>query len=79
MEEEHHHVSIPRLQKLAHEFHDKDFRDAYVAAQTRRFLARQMRKFRGSMSQTEFAGMLDKQQTIVSRLENPNYSGWRGA
>ncbi len=65
-----------RFLKLAQQFHDKEFRDSYVAAHTRRFLARQMRKFRGDLSQTEFAEQLDKQQTIVSRLENPNYSGW---
>lgn len=58
------------------QFRDKEFRDTYVAAHTRRFLARQMRKFRGELSQTEFAEYLGKQQTIVSRLENPNYSGW---
>ena len=65
-----------RFTKLAHQFGDKEFRDSYVAALTRRFLARQMKKFRGDASQTEFAARLDKQQTIVSRLENPNYSGW---
>lgn len=65
-----------RLAKLAHQFRDKSFRDTYVVAHTRRFLARQMRKFRGSMSQTEFADFLGKKQTVVSRLENPNYTGW---
>ena len=37
-----------------------------------------MRKFRGDLSQIEFAEryFFCKQQTIVSRLENPNYSGW---
>jgi hypothetical protein len=72
----HHRASSHRLEKLAVEFHDKEYRDTYVAAHTRRFLARQMRKFRGDKSQTEFAEMLDKRQTVVSRLENPNYSGW---
>jgi hypothetical protein len=76
MDEEPHAVGSHRLRSLAEEFHNKEFRDTYVAAHTRRFLARQMRKFRGEMSQTEFAGLIDKQQTIVSRLENPNYSGW---
>jgi hypothetical protein len=76
MEEEPRPVHSSRLRTLVREFHNKEFRDTYVAAHTRRFLARQMRKFRGQMSQTEFAGILDKRQTIVSRLENPNYSGW---
>ena len=76
MDEERPHAVSSRLLKLAQQFSDKEFRDSYVAALTRRFLARQMRKFRGDLSQIEFAERLGKQQTIVSRLENPNYSGW---
>jgi hypothetical protein len=56
--------------------HDKKYRDGYVAAHNRQVLAKQMREFRGDKSQTEFAELIDKRQTIVSRLENPNYSGW---
>lgn len=76
MDEERPPVRSSRFLKLAKQFRDKEFRDTYVAAHTRRFLARQMRKFRGDLSQMDFAGKLGKQQTIVSRLENPNYSGW---
>jgi transcriptional regulator with XRE-family HTH domain len=76
MKEERPQSASSRFFKLAQQFRDKEFRDTYVAAHTRRFLARQMRKFRGDLSQTEFAEQLGKQQTIVSRLENPNYSGW---
>jgi hypothetical protein len=56
--------------------HDKRYRDGYVAAHTRQVLAKQMREFRGKMPQTEFANLIDKRQTVVSRLENPSYSGW---
>jgi hypothetical protein len=56
--------------------HDRSYRDGYVAAHTRQVLAKQMRELRGTMPQTEFAELLDKRQTVVSRLENPNYSGW---
>ncbi len=76
MSEEHPRAASSRFLKLAEQFHDKEFRDAYVSAHTRRFLARQMRKFRGNLSQTAFAEQLGKRQTIVSRLENPDYSGW---
>ncbi len=35
-----------------------------------------MRKFRGEKSQAEFAEMIDKRQTVVSRLEDANYGKW---
>jgi len=66
----------PRLLRLAEKMHDKEYRDGYVAAHTRQVLSKQMREFRGAKPQVEFAALLDKRQTMVSRLENPNYSGW---
>ena len=76
MDDERRPAAFHRLLKLAKEFCSKEFRDTYVASHTRRFLAWQMRKFRGDLSQTEFADLIEKRQTIISRLENPNYSGW---
>lgn len=70
------HATSRRLRRLAEQMRDKRYRDAYVASHTRQMLARQMRKFRGGMSQAEFAGTIGKRQTIISRLENPDYSGW---
>jgi len=55
---------------------DKRYRDSYIASHTRQVLAKQMREFRGDMSQAEFAGLIDKRQTMISRLENPAYVGW---
>jgi hypothetical protein len=55
---------------------DKRYRDGYVAAHTRQVLAKQMREFRGKMSQTSFAKLIGKRQTMISRLENPSYVGW---
>jgi hypothetical protein len=65
-----------RLQVLAEKFHDKRYRDGYVAAHTRGVLARQMRNFRGELSQAEYAAKIGKQKTVVGRLENPAYGGW---
>jgi len=65
-----------RVVRLAEKFHNKEYRDTYVESHTRRFLAHQMRKFRGEKSQVEFGDILNKRQTIVWRLEDPNYSGW---
>ena len=66
----------PRLPRLAAKFHDKQYRDAYVAAHAREVLAKQMRNFRGDLSQAEYAVKIDKQKTVVGRLENPAYGGW---
>jgi hypothetical protein len=65
-----------RLPSLAEQFHDKRYRDGYVAAHTRSVLARQMRNFRGENSQAEFGVEIGKRQTVVSRLESPAYGGW---
>jgi hypothetical protein len=65
-----------RIERLALKFHSKEYRDTYVEAHSRRFLAHQMREFRGNESQTEFGQRLGKSQTIVSRLEDATYSGW---
>jgi len=65
-----------RIRSLIEKMRDKRYRDGYVAAHTRQVLAKQMREFRGSMPQMEFAAAIGKRQTMVSRLENPNYVGW---
>jgi hypothetical protein len=35
-----------------------------------------MRNFRGELSQVEYAEKIDKQKTVIGRLESPAYSGW---
>ncbi len=69
-------VDSPRLPRLAEKFQDKRYRDGYVAAHTRGLLARQMRNFRGELSQSEFGSEIGKRQTVVSRLESSAYGGW---
>lgn len=64
--------AIRLLKKLA----VKRYRDAYVQTHTRRFLAQQMRAFRGERSQEEMGKLLDKPQSVVSRLEDPTYGKW---
>src|SRR5262245_27153895 len=76
MATERHLAASPRLRSLIEKFCDKAYRDSYIAAHSRRFLARQMRKFRGEKSQTDFGALLEKRQTVVSRLEDPNYGKW---
>jgi hypothetical protein len=67
---------IQRLASLARRFRDKRYRDGYVAAHTRNVLARQMRNFRGELSQVKFAELIGKRPTQIQRLESPAYSGW---
>lgn len=69
-------VDSHRAANLIEKFRNKKYRNSYVTAHTRRFLARQMRKFRGDKSQMEFGEILGKQQTVVSRLEDPAYGKW---
>ena len=76
MLEKQNRAASPRESNLVEKFKDKPYRDSYVASHTRRFLARQMRKFRGEKSQAEFGKMIDKRQTVVSRLEDPKYGKW---
>ena len=70
-------VDSPRLSSLAEKMHDKRYRDGYVASHTRRVLAQQMRNFRGELSQSQFAELIGKRQTVISRLENPSYGAWQ--
>ncbi len=76
MPDEQHHASSHRLTRLALKLADKAYRNSYVAHQTRQFLARQVRKLRGDKSQTEFGKSIAKPQSVVSRLEDPNYGKW---
>jgi Helix-turn-helix len=69
-------IPIERLSSLAKRFRDKRYRDGYVAAHARNVLARQMRNFRGDLSQAKFAELIGKRPTQVRRLESPAYSGW---
>ena len=71
-----HHASSHRFARLVPKLADKAYRNSYVAHQTRQFLARQVRALRGDKSQNEFGVLLDKPQSVVSRLEDPNYGKW---
>ncbi len=61
--------------RLKEKFKEKQYRDAYIKRSNREYIAYQIRKIRGTKTQTEFADMLGTRQTIISRIENPNYEG----
>ena len=69
-------VSSHRIGRLAAKMSDAGYRNRYMESHTRQILAKQMREFRGELSQAEFARKIGKSQQIVSRLENPSYHGW---
>jgi len=73
---ERHPADSHRIPSLIEKFRNRRYRHSYVVSHTRRFLARQMRKFRGDKSQTEFGELIGKQQTVVSRLEDSAYGKW---
>jgi predicted XRE-type DNA-binding protein len=61
------------MKRLTKKFRSKRFRDSYVDANVRTFLAQQIRSLRGDMSQAEFAKLLATTQSVVSRFEDPSY------
>ncbi len=57
--------------------HNKDFgnsafRKSYISAKAWLDIANQIRELRGNMSQEAFAEKIEKPQSVVSRLENPD-------
>ena len=67
---------IDRIRRLLQKLRGKRYRDAFVQTHTRQFLAQQMRAFRGERSQDEMGALLDKPQSVISRLEDASYGKW---
>jgi transcriptional regulator with XRE-family HTH domain len=60
---------------MLEDFADKDFRDAFVEENIKTGLALQIRALRekAQLSQPALAKMAGKTQSVISRLEDPNY------
>ncbi|MBH9807673.1 helix-turn-helix domain-containing protein, partial [Clostridioides difficile] len=56
-------------------FAKKAYRDGYLETRVRNGVAAQVRALREKLglSQTEFGKLIGKPQTVVSRLEDPDY------
>jgi hypothetical protein len=54
-------------------FKNSQYRHAYVASNTRRGIAYQLRAMRGDRTQGEIGRLVGKPQNVVSRLEDPRY------
>jgi transcriptional regulator with XRE-family HTH domain len=65
-------------ERFADELAEKEMRDAYLSAQTRTKITNQIRAIRNQRgwSQGQFAKILEKPQSNVSRLENREYGSF---
>ena len=66
-------AAFERLLERADFTSDAGFRASYLTQHLRAFLADQIRALRGERSQREFGEVLDKPQSVVSRLEDEEY------
>jgi len=64
------------VMRLVEKMRSKRYRESYIGAHIRQFLARQMRTMRGDLSQAEFGQIIGKPQNVVSRFEDPYYGKW---
>ncbi len=67
---------VTRNERLALKMQAHGYRHAYAEEHTRQFLAHQMRKFRGNVTQEEFATKLGCGRSNVGHYENPKFIRW---
>lgn len=66
-------MSANLSKRLYEKLKNKKYRAAYVEENVRTRIAYQIRAVRGEMSQAEFGKRVGKPQSVVSRLEDPEY------
>jgi transcriptional regulator with XRE-family HTH domain len=63
-----------RRERLKYKFaKSKEYKERFGSGHTRRALAAHLRNLRGEMTQQKFAEKLRMRQTMISRMEDPNY------
>ena len=63
----------PRLAQLVRKLGNDKYRMSYLSARLKAFLANQIRALRGDKSQAEFGKRIGKPQSVISRIEDPEY------
>lgn len=68
-------MSATSLEVLTQKFRNKRYREAFVGSRVRNWIAFQIRTIRKDRgwSQVDFAKEINKPQSVISRLEDPNY------
>jgi len=66
-------VIVTWSKRLLERLSNKKYRSAYVEQNVKTGIAYQIRNLRGQMSQAEFGKKIGKPQSVVSRLEDPDY------
>lgn len=68
-------TTIKAIRQLINKLSRRSYRDAYVAEHVRRGIAYQIRALRNqrNITQGELAKLVGKPQSVVSRLEDPDY------
>ncbi len=66
---------LPWSEEFARELSDKEFRDVFVQDQARTRIALLVRALREArnLSQAQFGELMGKPQSVVSRMEDPDY------
>ena len=66
---------ISKATKLLKKLRNKEYRDGYVSAHVRTWVAHQIRSLRNQngLSQADLAQRLSSKQSVVSRMEDPAY------
>ncbi len=72
MKQELSNIISHKLKHLIPQLENDEFRESYINVQTRILLANQIRALRGDKSQEEYSHIINKPQSVVSRLENPD-------
>lgn len=66
-------ITSQRIKSLRNQLNNKEFRDGYVESHVKMFIAEQIKFLRSGKTQKEFAKLIGTTQSVISRLENPEY------